>query len=92
MDQNHVHLLEKKHYVMSKNLTELSSSLSDIVPSQNNARFKIEESYRGANPVRIVQPEYVSENNLPPSWVNTVITPIEKRDEGRLPGIEIEKA
>ena len=82
---------EAKHYVMSKkNLTELSSSLSDIVPSHSgNAEFKIEESYRGANPVRIATAEYVSENNLPPSWVNTVIAPIEKRDEGRLPGIEI---
>ena len=90
-DQNHPAFGETKHFVRSKEtIVELSSSLSDIVPSHSgNSRYIIQESYRGANPVRIGTAEYVSENNLPPSWVNTVIAPIEKRDEGRLPGIEI---
>ncbi len=88
---NHPAAGETKRFVRSKEtIAELSSSLSEVVPSNSgNLRFKIEESYRGANPVRIGTAEYISENNLPPSWVNTVVAPIEKRDEGRLPGIEI---
>mgnify|MGYP001242096736 CR=1 FL=1 len=87
---NHPAAGETKRYVRSKeNITQLSSSLSDIMPSAGVFRFKIDESYRGTNPVHIGTTEYISENNLPPSWVNTVVAPIEKRDEGRLPGIEI---
>jgi len=90
-DSNHPAFGETKLFVRSKKtITQLSSSLSETIKSiQIPTRWRIEESYRGANPVRIGTSQYISDNNLPPSWVNTVVTPIEKRDEGRLPGIEI---
>ena len=80
--------------VQSKeSITNLSSSLSKFTIRSGEILAKkwiIKERYGGNNPVELVTDENISDFGLPDDWMNTVIAPIEKRTEGRTPGIRIE--
>ena len=80
--------------VQSKeSITNLSSSLSKFTIRSGEILAKkwiIKERYGGNNPVKLVTDENISDFGLPDDWMNTVIAPIEKRTEGRTPGIRIE--
>ena len=82
-------------YKVKNLLRTLSSSLSEFIIYVYETSFHSwvikENCYGGNNPVKLVTDENISDFGLPPSWMNTVIAaPIEKRTEGRTPGIGIE--
>ena len=80
-------------YVESKQpILDLTSSLSEFTLKygKENADWVIKERYGGDNDVKLVTGENISDFDLPDSWVNSIIAPIEKRTEGRTPGIGIE--
>ena len=72
-------------------ILDLSSSLSDFTLRSGNgdANWIIKNRIGGNNDVELVTDANRLAFGLPPSWINSVIAPIEKRTEGRTPGINI---
>ena len=68
------------------------SNLSEFTlrSGDENNFWIIKNRFGGDNDVKLVTDQTISNFNLPDSWVNSIIAPIEKRTEGRTPGIGIE--
>ena len=79
-------------YKVKKPILDLTSSLSEFTlrSGDENDSWIIKNRFGGNNDVKLVTDENISDFDLPDSWINSVIAPIEKRTEGRTPGIGIE--
>ena len=86
-------------YVESKQpILDLTSSLSEFTlrSGDENGSWVIKNRYGGNNDVKIANTTFgagaaaYGSDVLPESWINAIIAPIEKRTEGRTPGIGIE--
>ena len=73
-------------------ILELSSSLSDFTlrSGDEDDEWIIKDRFGGDNDVKLVTDANRLSLGLLPDWINSVIAPIEKRTEGRTPGIGIE--